>query len=220
MIPRRLACDFAHRLISRPYSESHTQFWWRGSRDPYRVFVSEVLLARTRAERVVGVSKELVERWGGFCELAGAPEEELVALLSPLGLQRVRAGALAKSARRICEEHGGKLPLEEGYIAALPRAGRYVANAVLAYVACEPRVAVDANVARVFHRVFGVEIGKELHRDEPVWALAEKVANCARGCEIRRLNWALLDIGREVCRPRTVRCSSCAAKGVCANAPG
>lgn len=220
MSRRSTECRFVGQLLrwrsSDPRKLSRRAlFWWRGAQDPYSIFVAEVLLARTRADRVAEVSLDLVQRWPNFCDLAGANETELVEVLRPLGFQRVRANALRRAAREVCERWGGELPLDEEVIASLPRSGRYVANAVLAYVRCEPRVAVDVNVARVLSRFFGVPVGKELHRDERMWALAERLGRCVSGCRIRDLNWALLDVGREFCKPQRPKCAMCPLSGAC-----
>ena len=220
MSRRSMECRFADRLLrwrssDRRELSRRALFWWRGTQDPYSIFVAEVLLARTRADRVARVSLDLVRRWPSFCDLANANEAELIEILRPLGFQRVRANALKRAAREVCERWEGELPLDEEVIASLPRSGRYVANAVLAYVRCEPRVAVDVNVARVLSRGFDVPVGKELHRDERIWALAGRLGRCVEGCRIRDLNWALLDVGREFCKPKRPKCAACPLSGVC-----
>lgn len=190
-------------------------FWWRHVEDPYAIFVAEVLLARTRADRVAKVALDFVRTWPDFCSLAKANELDLERALRPLGLQRVRALALKVAAIEVCTRWGGRLPLDEEAIASLPRSGRYVANAVLVYSACSQRVAVDVNVARVLSRFFGIPVAKELHRDENLWDFAQRLVGCISGCEVRNLNWALLDLAREICRPNTPRCTACPLSETC-----
>lgn len=223
MSQRSTECRFVERLLRWHSSDQQTRrarFWWRGTQDPYSIFVAEVLLARTRADRVAKVSLDLVQRWPNFCSLASASNAELEGVLRPLGFQRVRASALRRAAHEVCERWAGALPMDESTIASLPRSGRYVANAVLAYTRCEPRVAVDVNVARVLSRTFDVPMGKELHRDEEMWNLAQSLARCVSGCQIRTLNWALLDVGRELCGPRDPHCDACPLHGLCRHSRG
>ena len=218
MNQRSMECLFAEGLLrwhSSRGERTENRFWWRKSTDPYQIFVSEVLLARTRADRVAPISRELVRRWPSFCQLSQADVSTLEQILRPLGFHRVRAKALVAAAAEVCERWGGALPMDAEFIAKLPRSGRYVANAVLAYARCERRVAVDVNVARVLSRTFGLPVGRELHKDEAMWSLASNVARCVQGCQIRELNWSLLDVGREVCTPRAPRCHICPVADIC-----
>ncbi len=217
MIRRNTECRFVAQLLAWHSSDAHRRdvFWWRGVEDPYVLFVVEVLLARTRAERVSEVARELVQRWPEFCSLARADETELEQMLRPLGFQRVRASALKRAAEEVCTRWGGNLPLEEEKIASLPRSGRYVANAVLIYSTCARKVAVDVNVARVVSRVFGFTLVNGKDREENLWALAQRLVECTSGCEVRSLNWALLDVGREICHPTKPRCPLCPVREIC-----
>ncbi len=191
------------------YGPRRSLYPWRRTRDPYRVLVSEVMLQQTQASRVVPAYRAFVRRYPTLASLARAPRSEVIAAWNGLGYNR-RAVALSDAARVIVQEHLGRIPSEPELLARLPGVGPYTAAAVdsLAFGRAVP--AIDTNVRRVVARVLvGVD---------PVDAASGEVRRLAARWVDRddpgAWNQALMDLGREVCRPRP-RCERCPIRGAC-----
>jgi A/G-specific adenine glycosylase len=183
---------------------------WRGDRpDPYGVLVSEAMLQQTQAARVAPAYRRFMRRFPTLGALAAAPRREVVAAWNGLGYNR-RAVALSEAARTVIARHDGRIPSDPGILATLPGVGPYTAAAVasLAYGATVP--AVDTNVRRVVARfVLGAEPGEVAAG--PARLAAKAVLD--RG-DPGRWNQAVMDLGREVCRPAP-RCDECPLANRC-----
>jgi A/G-specific adenine glycosylase len=178
---------------------------WRERYSPYAVWVSEVMLQQTQMDRAVAYFTRWMERFPDVVALAAADEEEVLRLWEGLGYYS-RARNLHRAAQVLAAEHGGVLPNDEAALRALPGVGRYTANAVRSLAFQEDVPVVDANVGRVFARVFDL--------DEPVgepavqrrlWDTAAKLVPPGRA---REWNQALMELGALVCRKRP-RCGEC-----------
>src|ERR1700722_17284953 len=135
---------------------------WRESRDPYRVWLSEIMLQQTRVAAVIAHYHEFLRRFPTVKKLAGAREASVLAAWSGLGYYR-RARMMHAAARVIVREHGGKFPDTEEGLRALPGIGRYTAAAIASIAFDEPVAVVDGNVERVLQRVAGKRLaGEEL----------------------------------------------------------
>ena len=191
------------------YSPRRRAYPWRGSHDPYAVWVSEVMLQQTQASRVVPAFRSFLRRFPTVRALAAAPRGDVVREWGGLGYNR-RAVRLSESARAIVRDHGGRIPREPARLRELPGVGPYTAAAV-ASLGFGRRVAVvDTTVRRVVARVhLGID-GHEAPARQ-VWALAD--AWLDRNDPIT-WNQALMDLGREVCRPNP-RCDACPLSRVC-----
>jgi A/G-specific adenine glycosylase len=183
---------------------------WRGEQDPYRVLVSEVMLQQTQAARVIPHYLAFVRRFPTADALACAPRSEVIRAWAGLGYNR-RAVALSESARAVVRDHGGSVPADPDRLRQLPGVGSYTVAAVasLAFGAAVP--AVDTNVRRVVARA---RLGLEVREARP-----GDVRDAARSWIDRRdpgaWNQAVMDLGREVCRP-VPRCGSCPIARTCA----
>jgi A/G-specific adenine glycosylase len=190
--------------------------WRRGDVSHFHGLVTEVLLARTRAEAVARVAEELYATYRTARELAAAGAPELERLLRPLGLYRKRAASLARLAERLEAEHGGEVPAEFARLEELPGVGPYAAGAFATFFRRERRPVVDANVVRVFERYFGLaRTGDRLGDDRALWDFAARLLP-RRGAAA--YSWALLDLGGTVCTPRAPRCDACPLRRGCPSA--
>ncbi|TMK84377.1 MAG: A/G-specific adenine glycosylase [Actinobacteria bacterium] len=183
--------------------------WRRSASDPYRVLVSEVMLQQTQAVRVANVFERFFERFPDVASLGAATPGEVVRAWSGLGYNR-RALALWRCARRILVEHGGAVPDDPEGLMGLPGIGPYTAAAVASIAYGQPVPTVDTNVRRVVARaVLGAE---------PREVAPRVLLGAARAWMPLRQpgtwNQALMDLGREVCRP-VPRCPSCPLAGRC-----
>lgn len=179
----------------------------------YRVLVAEILLKKTAAPSVVPVYVEFLRRYATSAALARAQKSELVRLLQPVGLSKQRADHLKRLGRALVEARAEPMTSEE--LSLLPGIGRY--SAALAAAVCfgEPRVGVDTNIARVLSRLFGITGSKSENRKSPeFWDRASALA-LAAGHSTAELNWALLDLGASLCRPRNPLCTECPLQQCC-----
>ncbi len=168
------------------------------------------MLQRTRAEQVVPVYNLFVRRFPKPQDLASAGVRRIAGLIRPLGL-RWRAKFLAALGRELAKR-GGAVPDTPEELLQLPGVGAYAAAAYLSLHARRHAAIVDANVVRLYGRLFGLPTDAETRRDRSFVALAELMTP-KRG--FRQFNYALLDFSRAVCRPRPL-CQQCPLRSRCA----
>ncbi|MGB9866745.1 MAG: DNA (cytosine-5-)-methyltransferase [Bacillota bacterium] len=207
------APEFRSRLLQW-WSVNARHFPWReGGRTPYEVFIAEFLLRKTKAERIVDPYRELLKEYPRLAHLARASEADLVEVLKPLGLHHIRAGALIKAAQDLAEKGlEERVPTNYDELVNLPHVGKYIANAVLCFATGEPRPLVDANVQRVFSRMFSLPTFRELHKADVLWRVADGLLDRARP---REYNWALLDFAAIVCTHHHPKCAECPLAHLC-----
>jgi A/G-specific adenine glycosylase len=195
------------------YRRNRRALPWRRSRDPYRVWVSEVMLQQTTVKAVLPYYRRFLGRFPTIRTLAAAPREAVLAAWSGLGYYR-RARHLHAAARRIVKEHGGRFPrlLEEAL--ALPGIGRYTAGAILS-IACGRRLPVlDGNVSRVLARLFLLRgDNTTAARRRRLWRLAAALVKVAP--DPGDLNQALMELGATVCTPANPECGRCPVASRC-----
>jgi A/G-specific adenine glycosylase len=199
------------RLLIAWYRRGHRDLPWRRSSDPYRVWVSEVMLQQTRAQSVVPYFERFLDRFPTVEALAAASEEELLALWSGLGYYS-RARALLRAARLI--RAAGSFPADYTGLRALPGVGDYTAAAVASIAFGLPHAVLDGNVLRVVARVANdaAEIGSARTR-ERFRAIAQEWLDPRRP---GAFNQALMELGATVCLPRTPLCPVCPLASLCA----
>lgn len=181
---------------------------WRRDTDPYRVWVSEVMLQQTRVETVIPYYERWLARFPDAAALAEASEDQVLQAWAGLGYYR-RARALHSGARILRERHGGVLPDDPDALRELPGVGSYTAGAIasIAFGRAEP--AVDGNARRVLARL--------LDRAAPsAGALRELAARLVDAARPGEFNQALMELGATVCTPRAPRCGVCPVAAHCA----
>ncbi|MBK7406327.1 MAG: A/G-specific adenine glycosylase [Phycisphaerales bacterium] len=212
--------DITRALVAW-FGASARELPWRscGTRDPYRVLVSELMLQQTQASRVAERFDEFLARFPTVEALARADEGEVLAAWSGLGYYR-RARLLHGAARAIVGEHGGRFPRGAAELASLPGLGRYTAGAVASLAFGEQTPAVDANVMRVVLRLEGRVLATADPRAVRLaWARAGALVEAgarlrpARGAAV--VNEALIELGAVVCPARGPKCGDCPVAGWC-----
>ena len=184
-----------------------------GRRDPYRVWVSEVMLQQTRVETATPYFERFVAAFPTVEALAAAPLDDVLKRWEGLGYYS-RARNLWRAARAVAAEHGGEVPDTEAAFRALPGVGPYTAAAVLSLAFDRPLAVLDGNVARVLARVFAVEADAKAGRTRrALQALADRLLDAERP---GRFNEAVMELGATVCTPRSPDCPRCPLNGVCA----
>jgi A/G-specific adenine glycosylase len=182
---------------------------WRGERDPYRVLVSEVMLQQTQAARVVPSYVAFVGRFPDPATLAAASRADVLRAWAGLGYNR-RAVALHAAAGAVVERHDGAIPCEPGELETLPGIGPYTAAAVASIAFGRPVPAIDTNVRRVVARA---RLGVDPH-ETTARQVREAAGSWLDRADPGSWNQAVMDLGRERCRPAP-RCDGCPLAAWC-----
>jgi A/G-specific adenine glycosylase len=197
--------DFEHRLL-RWFDRNKRDLPWRRDRDPYHVWLSEIMLQQTRVAAVVEHYNRFLQRFPSLETLAAARLSSVLAAWSGLGYYR-RARHLHAAAREIVHRRRGKFPTTRAELEALPGIGRYSAAAIASIAFGEAVAAVDGNVERVLQRVMGRSIG-----GNALWHAAEELLSLGRPGDF---NQAMMELGATLCLPREPKCSACPIRGMC-----
>src|SRR5215471_1656743 len=199
--------DFSSQLLA--WYDAHARdLPWRKNRDPYRVWVSEIMLQQTRVQAVIAHYHAFIRRFPSVQKLAAAREASVLAAWSGLGYYR-RARMLHAAAKVIARERSGRFPTTAGDWRTLPGIGRYTSAAV-ASIACEQPVAVvDGNVERVLQRIAAQRIPTE-----KIWHRAQSLID---RCRPGDFNQAMMELGATVCTPRGPACLTCPVVALCAS---
>ena len=208
--------SLAERLLDW-YERNARRLPWReppGQRvsDPYRVWVSEIMLQQTRVETVVPYYQRWMERFPDIPTLAKAPLQEVLSTWEGLGYYS-RARNLQRAALFVMEKYEGELPAETAELRELPGIGRYTAGAIASIAFGKDEPALDGNIRRVLARVFDVsEPARSPLGERRLWELA--AANLPPG-RAGDYNQALMDLGATICTPRDPDCSNCPVNTLC-----
>lgn len=200
------------RDVLRWYLRHRRDLPWRRTRDPYAIWVSEIMLQQTRVETVIPFYLRFLKRFPTVNALAAAREDSVIAAWSGLGYYR-RARHLHQAAARVVKEHRGHLPEDPESLRELPGIGDYTAAAIASVAFGRAAAAVDGNVIRVLARIEGhrgSRIAPRLKRD--VNAIAKELAEGPRPGDWTQ---ALMELGAMTCLPREPRCGECPARAAC-----
>jgi A/G-specific adenine glycosylase len=197
---------FKRRLLTW-YQRNKRPLPWRKDRDPYRVWLSEIMLQQTRVAAVIAHYQRFLELFPSVEKLAAAREASVLAAWSGLGYYR-RARMLHAAAKQLVNEHGGQWPTNAAALRQLPGIGRYTAAAIASIAFDEPIAVVDGNVERVLHRVTGKPLA-----GEALWQAANQLLAASHPGDS---NQAMMELGAMVCVPKTPDCPSCPVLGFCA----
>lgn len=208
-----LAVREVSQTLSRWFILNARDLPWRRTRTPWGALVSEVMLQQTQLARVVEYWPAFMKRFPSPKKLAGSDESVALAAWQGLGYYR-RVRLLRAAAAEIVQEHSGETPSDRVALEALPGVGRYTAGAVASIVSGHAEAIVDANVARVFLRIGGVE---RAANDRAVmrwcWSQAERFAESSAKPGVA--NEALMEFGGRICTPKAPRCSECPLQKRC-----
>ncbi|SKA75896.1 A/G-specific DNA-adenine glycosylase [Desulfobaculum bizertense DSM 18034] len=179
---------------------------WRQDYLPYHVWISEIMLQQTQMDRAVPYFERWMDRFPTIASIADAPEDEILKYWEGLGYY-TRARNIRKAALVICAEHGGEFPAEHKAILALPGIGPYTAGAIASLAFGLDVPAIDANVERVYARLFDIDSPiKEKDAKKRVEALSAELLPAGQA---RDYNQAVMELGALICTPRAPRCESC-----------
>jgi len=199
--------------LLRWYDSERRDLPWRRTRDPYAIWISEVMLQQTQVPRVAPYWERFLDRFPTAADLASASEDDVLAAWSGLGYYR-RARFLHRAAGVVTERHGGRLPATARELAELPGMGDYTAAAVASIAFGEAVAVIDANVVRGLSRILGI-------RADPSRGEARRALRAAASALVDPerpgdFNQAMMELGSEICVPRSPRCAECPVSAFCA----
>jgi A/G-specific adenine glycosylase len=201
---------FAQRLIDWQRHHGRHDLPWQSTDDPYRVWLSEIMLQQTQVGTVIPYYTRFLARFPTLADLAAAPVEEVMALWSGLGYY-ARARNLHKCAQTIITAHAGLFPRSPAEIARLPGIGQSTAHAIAVFCFGARAAILDGNVKRLLCRCFGVEgIGAKV--DQRLWQLAESLIPTK---QVATYIQAQMDMGATICTRTKPRCAVCPVAKLC-----
>jgi A/G-specific adenine glycosylase len=194
------------RALLRWYDLHRRDLPWRATRDPYRIWLSEIMLQQTRVAAVLAHYRVFLERFPNVQTLAASSEDAVLAAWSGLGYYR-RARMLHRCAKEIAENYDGRFPQSARELQTLPGIGRYTAAAIASIAFADPVAVVDGNVERVLQRFIGINLTAA-----QTWEHAEVFLARSRPGDF---NQAMMELGATVCVPGEPRCLMCPVRKGC-----
>lgn len=207
----RLSPRAQHNLLAW-FRKSARDLPWRRDRDPFRIWVSEVMLQQTTVAAVAPRFEQFLERFPDVRSLAAANEQDVLKVWEGMGYYS-RARNLHRAARHLVEEHGGELPDDPAVWAALPGVGRYILGAVLSQAFDRRLPIVEANTKRVLCRLFA-QAGDVSSSPVQAWLWETAAAILPKG-HAGDFNQAIMELGALVCTPQAPDCPRCPLKAEC-----
>lgn len=188
------------------YDTNKRDLPWRRTRDPFRIWVSEIMLQQTRVAAVLDHYQRFFHQFPSLAALAKAREQQVLTAWSGLGYYR-RARMLHRAAREVVRDYKGRIPKTSAELQQLPGIGRYTAAAIASIAFREPLAVVDGNVERVLSRISGQQLGVAA-----CWDQAQRLISPDRPGDF---NQAMMELGATVCLPQSPVCRSCPVKRHC-----
>ena len=204
--------DFAVALVAWQKRHGRHDLPWQGSREPYTVWLSEIMLQQTQVAAVIPYYQRFLARFPTLKALAAAPLDDVLALWSGLGYYS-RARNLHRAAQTVMTQHGGSFPATLEAIMGLPGIGRSTAAAILVFAFGKRSAILDGNVKRVLARVRGIAgYPGETAVAAQLWQQAESLLPKTG---LRPYTQGLMDLGATVCARRNPRCKECPVQSLC-----
>ncbi len=202
---------FSDKLISW-YKKHYRRLPWRETNDPFKIWLSEVILQQTRVQQGMAYYQRFTSRFENVQALAGASEDEVLRLWQGLGYYS-RARNLHKAARVVANEHGGAFPNTHAALLKLPGIGDYTASAIASIAFNQPTAVVDGNVYRLLARHFGIATPIDSSEGRKEFkALATQLMDTDHP---GTFNQAMMELGAKVCKPQSPLCTACPLLETC-----
>ncbi|MFK7735526.1 MAG: A/G-specific adenine glycosylase [Pirellulaceae bacterium] len=224
--------SFRSKLV-RWYERERRVLPWRGTRDPYAIWLSEIMLQQTQVATVLGYYERFLTTFPTVIDLANADEQEVLKLWAGLGYYR-RARQLHAAAKVIRDDYGGHFPEDFESVLALPGVGRYTAGAVCSFAFEQRQPILEANTNRLFSRLTALrEDPRASDSQKLLWEFADRIlpkstvsrkaAEKARlakkdgpsGGPFSTINQAVMELGSQVCTPKSPKCLVCPVRELC-----
>jgi len=209
--------DFVRRVITWQQRHGRHDLPWQASRDPYRIWLSEIMLQQTQVATVIAYYQRFLQRFPDLATLAGAEQAEVMPYWAGLGYY-ARARNLHRCAQVLVADWHGRFPEHPDDIAQLPGIGRSTAAAIAAFAGNRRAAILDGNVKRVLARHFGIE-GDPARRDvdKQLWTIAQTLlpGSGARDARMPAYTQGLMDLGATVCTRSKPACQRCPLAATC-----
>ena len=204
--------NFSARIVAWQRQHGRHDLPWQGTRDPYRIWLSEIMLQQTQVTTVIPFYRRFLDRFPDIATLACAPQDDVLAHWSGLGYY-TRARNLHRAAEIVVERHGGNFPRDFDEILALPGIGRSTAAAISTFAFAERRAILDGNVKRVFARHFGIGgYPGAATVESALWQRAEALLP---DNDSESYIQGLMDLGATVCARSRPACGLCPLADTC-----
>jgi A/G-specific adenine glycosylase len=211
-VPLPQARSFAARLIRWHKRHGRHDLPWQNTTDPYRVWLSEIMLQQTQVATVIPYYQRFLDRFPALPDLAAAPVADVMSLWSGLGYY-ARARNLHQCAQTVMNQHGGQFPHDPEALAELPGIGRSTANSIATFCFGARAPILDGNVKRVLCRAFGIEgFPGSSAVEKRLWNLAATLMPEQQGAIY---NQAQMDLGAMVCTRGKPKCEACPLNDIC-----
>jgi A/G-specific adenine glycosylase len=204
--------EFSARVVSWQRGHGRHGLPWQGTRDAYRIWLSEIMLQQTQVATVIPYYERFVARFPGVADLAAAPDDDVLALWSGLGYY-ARARNLHRAAREVAARFGGRFPVTFEELVTLPGIGRSTAGAIAAFASGERRAILDGNVRRVIARHAAID-GDPMGSATLAGMWREAEARLPQR-DIEGYTQGMMDLGASVCLPRKPLCLLCPVNADC-----
>ncbi|MEO7954727.1 MAG: A/G-specific adenine glycosylase [Polaromonas sp.] len=211
-----MACEFAGEIVRWQKCHGRNSLPWQNTRDPYRVWLSEIMLQQTQVSSVLDYYDRFLRRFPTVGELAAASQDEVLGLWSGLGYYS-RARNLHRCAQEVMALHGGAFPLAAAQLQTLPGIGRSTAAAIASFCSGERVAILDGNVKRVLTRVLGfsADLAKSAN-ERALWAHATELLPDENLLQsMPRYTQGLMDLGATICTGRQPQCLLCPVQKLC-----
>jgi A/G-specific adenine glycosylase len=216
-VPARVRAQFFERVVAWQQAHGRRGLPWQQTQDPYRVWLSEVMLQQTQVSTVLRYYTRFLQRFPDLESLAAASLDEVLALWSGLGYYS-RARHLHACARLVVQQYGGRFPASAEALACLPGIGASTAAAIAAFCHGERRAILDGNVRRVLARVLA--LGADLRAvptQRALWQVAQNlIPPTATPAAMRHYTQGMMDLGATVCTRSRPACTRCPVRDLCA----
>jgi A/G-specific adenine glycosylase len=204
--------EFTENLLRWNELENRRQMPWKGEKDPYRIWLSEIILQQTRVEQGLAYYERFVNTFPDVHALAGADDAVVFKLWEGLGYYS-RCKNILVTARYISTNLGGQFPASYADLLLLKGIGPYTAAAISSFAFGEKRAVVDGNVQRVLARYFGISTPVDVQEGKKLFAeIADALIDPLQPA---RYNQAIMDFGATICKPRNPLCETCIQRADC-----
>lgn len=209
---KKLDLSQFHLSILEWGRENFREYPWRYTKKKYKVLIAEIMLQRTRADQVLPVYRNFIEKYPDAPSLFEASIDEIRKIIRPLGIHS-RADTIYEIASTLEEAFGGRIPESRDQLESLSGVGQYTAGAVRCFALGKAEALIDTNTVRVSARLFGLNYKPSSRRSAQFLCLIEKLLDKNNP---RRYNFAMLDLADSTCHKRTdPDCEQCPLKHMC-----
>jgi A/G-specific adenine glycosylase len=203
---------FNSRLLKWHKKENQRELAWKGEKNPYFIWLSEIIMQQTRSEQGAPYYLKFKEKYPTIVDLANAPLDDILKTWQGLGYYS-RARNLHKAAHQIINEYGGKFPKEYHNLIKIAGIGDYTASAIGSFAFNQHLAVLDGNVIRVLSRFFGIETAFDSTAGKKEFkALADKALMKSKSSDY---NQAIMDFGATICTPKKPQCENCPMSSDC-----